>query len=109
MGAGDVSVSCLETNANLLPVAASDPRTCEGTPRPRLRGVSHQLGFVAAVPLGVVLGLSAQGGVGSATRFSAGFAPAMMVAAAWSLLGACAGLALPARQRAASTRTAQNA
>jgi hypothetical protein len=52
---------------------------------------------------------SAQGGVGSATIFSAGFAPAMMVAAALSLLGACAGLALPARQRTASTRAAQNA
>jgi EmrB/QacA subfamily drug resistance transporter len=52
---------------------------------------------------------SAQGGVGSATSFSAGFAPAMMVAATLSLLGACAGLALPTRQRAASTPAAQNA
>jgi EmrB/QacA subfamily drug resistance transporter len=52
---------------------------------------------------------SAQGGVGSAIRFSAGFAPAMMVAATLSLLGACAGLALPARQRAASTPATQKA
>jgi sugar phosphate permease len=52
---------------------------------------------------------SAQGGVGSATSFSAGFAPAMMVAATLSLLGACAGLALPARRRPASTPAAQNA
>jgi hypothetical protein len=46
---------------------------------------------------------SAQGGVGSAVRFGAGFVPAMMVAAALSLLGAFAGLALPLRQPAAST------
>jgi EmrB/QacA subfamily drug resistance transporter len=46
---------------------------------------------------------SAQGGVGSAVHFSAGFVPAMMVAAALSLLGAFAGLALPVRQPAAST------
>ena len=52
---------------------------------------------------------SAQGGLGSATRFSAGFAAAMMVAATLSLLGAFAGLALPARRRAASTPAAQNA
>ena len=50
---------------------------------------------------------SAQGGVGSATSFSAGFAPAMMVAATLSLLGAFAGLALPARQRAAATPATQ--
>jgi EmrB/QacA subfamily drug resistance transporter len=52
---------------------------------------------------------SAQGGVGSATSFSTGFAPAMMVAATLSLLGAFAGLALPARQRAASTPATQKA
>ncbi|WP_159005816.1 DHA2 family efflux MFS transporter permease subunit [Bradyrhizobium sp. S69] len=52
---------------------------------------------------------SAQGGVGSATSFGAGFAPAMMVAATLSLLGACAGLALPPRRRPASTPAAQNA
>jgi EmrB/QacA subfamily drug resistance transporter len=46
---------------------------------------------------------SAQDGVGSAVHFSAGFVPAMMVAAALSLLGAFAGLALPVRQPAAST------
>lgn len=31
--------------------------------RPRLRGVSHQVAFVVAVPLGVVLALSAHGGI----------------------------------------------
>jgi EmrB/QacA subfamily drug resistance transporter len=52
---------------------------------------------------------SARGGVGSATSFSAGFTPAMRVAATLSLLGAFAGLALPARRRAASTPAAQQA
>jgi EmrB/QacA subfamily drug resistance transporter len=52
---------------------------------------------------------SAQGGVGSAVRFSAGFVPAMMVAATLSLLGAFAGFALPLRQPAASTPATQKA
>ena len=52
---------------------------------------------------------SAQSGIGSATGFSAGFAPAMMVAATLSLLGAFAGFALPARQRAASKPATQKA
>jgi hemolysin III len=59
----------------LLP-AWSGPGTCEGTPRPRMRGVLHQLAFLAAVPLGVVLGLSAHGGVarGAAITFAASVA-----------------------------------
>jgi EmrB/QacA subfamily drug resistance transporter len=52
---------------------------------------------------------SARGTVGSAANFSAGFAPAMMVAAALSLLGAFAGFALPARRRAAATPATQKA
>jgi EmrB/QacA subfamily drug resistance transporter len=52
---------------------------------------------------------SAQSGIGSATGFSTGFAPAMMVAATLSLLGAFAGFALPARQRAASKPATQKA
>jgi EmrB/QacA subfamily drug resistance transporter len=52
---------------------------------------------------------SARGGVGSAISFSTGFAPAMMVAATLSLLGAFAGLALPARRRAAATPATQQA
>jgi MFS family permease len=52
---------------------------------------------------------SAKGAVGTATGFSAGFTPAMMVAAALSLLGALAGLALPAHRHAASAPAAQNA
>jgi hemolysin III len=60
-----------------MSVAAEPARlSCEGAPRPRLRGVSHQLAFVAAVPLGVALGLSAQGGVarGAAIAFAASVA-----------------------------------
>jgi EmrB/QacA subfamily drug resistance transporter len=45
----------------------------------------------------LVAAFSANGGVDSAATFSAGFAPAMTVAAALSLLGAVAGLWLPAR------------
>jgi hypothetical protein len=52
---------------------------------------------------------SAKGAANSAAAFSVGFAPAMLVAAALSLLGALAGLALPARRRAASAPRAQNA
>jgi EmrB/QacA subfamily drug resistance transporter len=52
---------------------------------------------------------SASGTVRSVAGFSAGFASAMMVAAALSLLGAFAGLALPARHRLASLPKPQNA
>jgi hypothetical protein len=45
----------------------------------------------------------------SPANFSAGFAAAMEVAAALSLLGAVAGLWLPARRRAAAVRISQNA
>jgi MFS family permease len=46
----------------------------------------------------LVAAFSANGGVDSAATFNAGFAPAMTVAAALSLLGAVAGLWLPARR-----------
>jgi EmrB/QacA subfamily drug resistance transporter len=52
---------------------------------------------------------SAKGAIDSAAGFSIGFAPAMMVAAALSLLGAMAGFALPARRRTAAAPTPQNA
>lgn len=52
---------------------------------------------------------SANGAANSPARFSAGFAAAMMVAAGVSLLGALAGLCLPARQRVAVAPTPQNA
>jgi sugar phosphate permease len=52
---------------------------------------------------------SATGAVHSAAGFSSGFASAVVVAAALSLLGAFAGLALPARHRLASVPKPQNA
>jgi MFS family permease len=51
---------------------------------------------------------SAHGSVDSPARFSTGFAAAMSVAAALSLLGAIAGLWLPARQRVALAPASQN-
>ena len=52
---------------------------------------------------------SASGATGSAVAFSTGFAAAMKVAAALSLLGALAGLWLPARHRVAAAPTPRNA
>lgn len=37
--------------------------TCDGSPRPLLRGVSLELGFFVAVPLGIAITLSADGAV----------------------------------------------
>jgi hemolysin III len=50
---------------------------CDGSPRPRFRGVSHQVAFVAAVPLGVALALSAHGAV---ARFAAATFAASVIA-----------------------------
>ena len=52
---------------------------------------------------------SAKGAANSPAKFSAGFAAAMMVAAALSLLGAFAGLWLPARHRVSAAQTPQSA
>jgi EmrB/QacA subfamily drug resistance transporter len=52
---------------------------------------------------------SANGAASSPATFSAGFAAAMMVAAALSLLGAFAGLWLPARHRVTTAPTPQSA
>jgi EmrB/QacA subfamily drug resistance transporter len=52
---------------------------------------------------------SAKGAVDSAANFSTGFAAAMMVAAALSLMGALAGLCLPARHRTADAQVPQKA
>jgi hemolysin III len=38
-------------------------RTCDGQPRPRLRGVSHQIAFFVAAPVAVVVTLSTHSGV----------------------------------------------
>jgi hypothetical protein len=52
---------------------------------------------------------SATGTAGSPANFGAGFAAAMKVAAALSLLGAVAGLWLPARDRAAPAQVPRSA
>jgi EmrB/QacA subfamily drug resistance transporter len=52
---------------------------------------------------------SAKGAANSPATFIAGFAAAMMVAAALSLLGAFAGLWLPARHRVSAAQTPQSA
>ena len=57
----------------------------------------------------LVATFSASGGVDSAAHFSTGYSAAMKLAALLSLLGAVAGLWLPARQRVAAAPTAQNA
>lgn len=51
--------------------------TCDGRPRPRLRGFSHQIAFFAAVPAAIAVGLTTEGGVARA----AGTAFATTVAA----------------------------
>lgn len=59
-------------------VAATSTRTtCDGGPRPRLRGVSHQIAFFAAVPAAVAVALTTQAGVAR----TAGTAFALTVAA----------------------------
>ena len=66
------------------------------------------LGGMFGVALLVAV-FSGTGAVGSAAAFSGGFGVAMMLAAALSLLGALAGLWLPARQRVATAPAPQNA
>jgi hemolysin III len=51
--------------------------TCDGRPRPRLRGFSHQVAFFAAAPAAVAVGVTTEGGEARA----AGIAFAVMVAA----------------------------
>jgi len=57
----------------------------------------------------LVATFSAHGAVDSPLQFSTGFAAAMMLAAGLSVLGALAGLGLPARRRVATAPTPQNA
>jgi len=66
------------------------------------------LGGVFGVALLVAV-FSASDATRSPANFSAGFAAAMRVAAALSLLGAIAGLWLPARRRAAVVQVSQEA
>jgi EmrB/QacA subfamily drug resistance transporter len=57
----------------------------------------------------LVATFSASGGVDSAAHFSTGYSAAMKLAALLSLLGAVAGLWLPARQRVAAAPAPENA
>jgi EmrB/QacA subfamily drug resistance transporter len=66
------------------------------------------LGGMFGVALLVAV-FSGAGAVNSAAHFSTGFAAAMMLAAALSLLGAIAGLWLPARQRVAAAQVPRSA
>jgi EmrB/QacA subfamily drug resistance transporter len=68
----------------------------------RFLGGMFGIAFLVAV-------FSTGGGANSAANFSAGFAKTMMVAAALSLLGAVAGLWLPARRRLALTEAPRSA
>jgi EmrB/QacA subfamily drug resistance transporter len=66
------------------------------------------LGGMFGVALLVAV-FSGTGAIGSAADFSTGFASAMLVASLLSLLGALAGLFLPARKQVATAPTPQNA
>jgi hypothetical protein len=66
------------------------------------------LGGMFGVALLVAV-FSGTGAIGSAAGFSTGFASAMRVAALLSLLGALAGLFLPARKQVAAAPTPQSA
>jgi sugar phosphate permease len=90
-------------NAILGSVAATEVGKASG-----IFNMARFLGGMFGIAAMVAV-FSARGGVGSAISFSTGFAPAMMVAATLSLLGAFAGLALPARRRAAATPATQQA
>jgi hemolysin III len=62
---------------------ASGPRSPSpaALARPRLRGVSHELAFVASLPLGIALGLAAHGAAGRAAAIVYGAAVAFMLGA----------------------------
>ena len=66
------------------------------------------LGGMFGVALLVAV-FSGTGAVGSAAAFSGGFGAAMMIASALSLLGAIAGLWLPARRRTVASEAARTA
>jgi hypothetical protein len=66
------------------------------------------LGGVFGIALLVSI-FSASGATNSAANFGAGFAAAMMAAAGLSLLGALAGLWLPARDRVAPAQAPRSA
>jgi hemolysin III len=65
--------------------AAGIATTCDGSPRPRFRGLSHQLAFCAAVPAAIAVALTTDGGVARAagTAFAASVAAMFGVSAAF--------------------------
>jgi len=69
--------------------------------------VNYASGVAPAEAL--VANFSANGGAYSAAHFESGFAAAMRLAAMLSLVGAIAGLFLPARRRTASAAAPQDA
>ena len=62
-------MTTLIARRSLRPLAT----TCDGRPRPRLRGVSHHVAFYLAVPAAIAVALTTQGGIGRAagTAFAA--------------------------------------
>jgi EmrB/QacA subfamily drug resistance transporter len=90
-------------NAVLSSVAVAEMGKASG-----VFNMGRFLGGVFGVALLVTI-FSASGTVGSPANFSTGFAAAMRVAAALSLLGAVAGLWLPARDRAARAQVPRSA
>jgi EmrB/QacA subfamily drug resistance transporter len=86
-------------SAVLSAVADRDVATASG-----VNGTVRQLGGVLGIAVTVAV-FGARGGYASAADFVAGFRAALLAAAAMSLLGALAGLALPARRSAEPTQT----
>src|SRR5712691_3595251 len=58
---GRTEASGIDTQTSHAALTGSTPGNCES--RPRLRGVSHQIAFLVALPLGVALALTAHGAV----------------------------------------------
>jgi EmrB/QacA subfamily drug resistance transporter len=92
-GAGVSMAMPAAQNAVLSAVTAPEIGKASG-----IFNMSRFLGGVLGVAVEVAV-FAATGGFGSPHQFSAGFAPAMAVAAALSMLGAVAGLWLPARRQ----------
>ena len=68
-------------------------------------GMMRELGGVFGIAIAVAV-FAGAGGYASAAEFTDGFGPAVYVSAALALLGAAAGLALPARRREDEQRQA---
>jgi EmrB/QacA subfamily drug resistance transporter len=102
-GAGVSMAMPAAQNAVLSAVAATEIGKASGS-----YNMFRFLGGVFGVAIAVTV-FASSGSVGSPQAFSAGFAPAIGVAAALSLLGAVAGLWQPARRALAFTQAKANA